>query len=248
MVRPSKTLATRNVYFATVQRSGSQWLKAVFADDRIQDVTGLQVYPQHRYEWNEFKQRFPPYTLVPGLYMSYDLYEEISRPEPYRTIYVLRDPRNIALSWYWAAKETHIPMGKIDGYRRDLRQLDLEDGIAYSIRALAGKFTDIRTWMYHRDDPHVRIVRFEELTSNPEGELAEVLSHCRLRIPQELLLQVMQDYTKEKMRSRDLQRRPDGVDSHYRARSSDHRDTFTPRHYELFEQVTGDLLDLTGYR
>jgi hypothetical protein len=241
------SLGPQNVYFATVQRSGSQWIKHVFSDPRVVAYTDLAVYPQHRYEWNEFRERFPLYTFVPGLYMSYDLYEEIEKPDNYWTFYVLRDPRSIAVSWYWAALETHTLLGKIGAYRADLQQLDFADGLTYSIKALAGKFTDMRTWAYHAHDPRVRFVRFEELTKDPLAELGALLEHCRLEVPESVLASVLDDYTKAKMRERDLARRPHLSDSHYRSKSSHHADVFTAEHYRLFEAVTGDLVSLLGY-
>lgn len=239
--------ATRNIYFATVQRSGSQWLKSTFEDPRVQQATGLAVHPQHRYEWNEFRERFPAYTVVPGLYMSYDLYDEISRPEPYKTIYVLRDPRDIAVSWYWAARDTHPLGGKIGRYRDDLRRLDYNEGLAYSIRALAGKFTDIRTWIYNKDDPHVKILRFEDLTRAPVEGLQSVFDHCGLSVQRNVVQDVVADHSKAKMRERDLRSRGKDEESHYRKSSSDYRTAFTSRHHELFAHVTGDLIELLGY-
>lgn len=236
-----------NVYFATVQRSGSQWVKEIFSDRRVLARTGLASYPQHRYEWDQFHKSFPRYTFVPGLYMSYDLYEEIDKPASYRTLYVIRDPRSIVVSWYWAALETHTMMGKIGKYRADLSKLDFNDGLSYSIRALAGKFTDMRTWMYNTSDPHVLMVRFEELTRDPLRCFGEIFAHCQVPMPSATLESVLEDYTKAKMRERDLQRRPEAPDSHYRARTSDHREVFTPEHYELFHGVTGDLVSLLGY-
>jgi len=50
--------------------------------------------------------------------MSYDLYEEIQKPERYRTIYVQRDPRDVIVSWYWSMLETHVLMGKVGKYRK----------------------------------------------------------------------------------------------------------------------------------
>lgn len=243
----SRSAAVENIYFATVQRSGSQWVKEIFSDRRVRARTGLATYPQHRYEWDDFHESFPRYTFVPGLYMSYDLYEEIDKPASYKTLYVLRDPRSIAVSWYWAALETHTLMGKIGKYRSDLRELDFNDGLSYSIRALAGKFTDMRTWMYHADDPHVLIVRFEDLTQDPLRCFGEIFEHCGVAMPSATLESVLDDYTKAKMRERDLRRRPDAPESHYRVRTSDHREVFTPKHYELFHEVTGDLVSLLGY-
>jgi hypothetical protein len=237
-----------NIYFGTIQRSGSQWIRELFDDPRIRRFTGLPSFPQHRYEWDEFVKRYPRYTFVPGLYMSYDLYEEIDKPRHYRTFYVIRDPRSIAVSWYWAALKTHSLMGKIGKYRQDLQRLNFDEGLSYSIRALAGKFTDMRTWMYNAGDPNVLIVKFEDVTAGPMPHFRRIFQHCDVRIPDAELEATLADYTREKMRARSLVGREEkNVDTHYRARSSDYRDVFTPEHHELFRNVTGDLVELLGY-
>lgn len=236
-----------NLFFATVQRSGSQWLKQVLADPRIVARSGLAMYPQHRYEWGEFVKRFPRFTFVPGLYMSYDLYEEITKPARYRTIYVVRDPRTIVVSWYWAARDTHSMMGKIIKHRAALQELDLDDGLEYCIRALATRFADMRTWADNAADPNVLLVRFEDLTADPATGLRAILDHCDIVVPEPELAAVITDYDREQMRRRDLERREPGRESHYRARGSDHREAFRARHYESFRRVAGDLAETLGY-
>ncbi len=101
--------------------------------------------------------------------------------------------------------------------------------------------------MYHLDDPRVMVVQFEQLTREPVAVLTSVMEHCNLQVPDTLLTEVLDDYTKTKMRQRDLAQRPDVPDSHYRSRSSRHEETFTDGHYELFSDVTGDLLSVLGY-
>lgn len=236
-----------NLYFATVQRSGSQWLRQLFSDARLRQHTGLAGFPQHRYEWGEFFKRFPAYTFVPGLYMSYGLYDEIRKPPRYRTLYVIRDPRSIVVSWYWAARDTHSMMGKIPKHRAILKHLNQEAGISYAIREHTTRFADMRTWAYNSDDRHVTIMRFEELTANTFAAIDALLQECDVVVPPDELAEILSHYTKEKMRNRDLRSRSAGAESHYRKRTSDYRSVFTSEHTRLFRSIAGDLPELLGY-
>lgn len=235
-----------NVYHACIQKSGSQWIKSVFQDPRIVEYTGLRCYPQQRYEWGEFKRRFPKGVFVPGLYIPYGLYDEIEKTDRYRTFYVVRDPRDIAVSWYYSMLYTHDPVGKVPMYRHKLEQLDASDGLAYCIRALHLKFAFMRSWWANRSDPAVLLIRFEELTQHPSRVFDRVLTHCGYQIPVAVVDQVLADYTKDKMRQRDLERRNDER-SHYRAHSKGWREAFTERHITLFKHENGNLAEALGY-
>lgn len=239
--------AIQNLYFPTIQRSGSQWMKEVFTDVRIRRYTGLRLQPQRRYEWGEFVKRFPLYTFVPGLYVSYDLYEEIDKPERYRTFFVMRDPRSLTVSWYHAMRKTHVLMGKVGKYREDLERLDFNDGISYCIRALTGKYADMRTWMDHRDDPNVTILKFEDMDKDSTAAVDRILKKCGFEVPPDVLAEVMKNYTKSEMRKRDPRTQTDPNGSHYRVTTSDHRDVFTKEHYQLFRDVTGNLATYLGF-
>ena len=216
------------------------------SDPRLVRFTGLWTYPQHRYEWDEFRKRFPKGTFVPGLYMSYDLYEEIDKPERYRTIYIARDPRDIVVSWYRSMKSSHVLMGKVGKYRTELELMSVDAGLHNCIDALALKFAAIRTW-YKNSDELVKIVKFEALRDNPHEAFMTILDWCELDVPGEVVVSVLDDYTKAKMRERDLRRRHEGEESHYRLGGSDHRTSFPVEHYRHFERVAGDLVDVMGY-
>lgn len=236
-----------NVYHACVQKTGSQWIGSVFRDRRIRRISGLEPFPQFRYEWGEFRRKFPKHTFVPGLYISRQLYEEIEKPEEYRTIYVIRDPRDIVVSWYYSMLDSHRLMGKVFEHRRNLRSLNRDEGLAYCIRNFHLKLAFMRGWAYAQDDPRTVFVRLEDLSNNPVGGFMKIMNHCEISIRRWKLEEILSSYTRDKMRQRDLEVRDDSERSHYRAKPSDWRQLFTDRHRELFRDVTGDLVELLGY-
>lgn len=242
----------RNIYHAAVQKTGSHWIKAVFSDPRVRARTGMPLYPGHRYEWDEFHKRFPPRHMVPALFISYGQYEEIRKPGSYRTFYVMRDPREIVVSWYFSALESHRLAGKVPRFRAELKKRNREDGIDYAIRHLSYKFAFMRSWAYHAEDPYVLMVKFEDLVSDPVRGLGRVFEHCDIAFSEEELRELAGDYSKEAMRAREeerpfLTRRSTGESSHYRSDSGNWREVFTDRNYEHFLKVNGNLLEVLGY-
>jgi hypothetical protein len=238
----------QNIYHASIQKTGSQWIKTIFKDKRIQKYTGLAVYPQHRYEWGEFHRRFPKYTFVPGLYIPYSLYEEIEKPKKYKTIYIVRDPRNIIVSWYYSMLKTHVIIGKVLKHRLQLQSLSFEEGINYCIKAQQLQLAFVRDWIQNQEDPNLLIVKFEDLISYPEAHYKSIFNYCNIDIPDFILESVIADYTKEKMREKDLNKRLDNSESHYKKQNSDWREVFTKNHEDLFYQITGNLIDILGYK
>jgi hypothetical protein len=237
----------KNIYHACIQKTGSQWVKKVFGDPEIVRKTGLRVHPQFRYEVDEFKKRFPKYTFVPGLYIPYYLYNEIKKPKQYKTIYVVRDPRDVVVSWYYSMKYTHTKMGNVRRHREHLKDLNEKDGIEYCIKHLQVKFSFVREWWNNKEDPSIYMVRFEDLTKNPVSEWMDIFEHCDIEIDKRILKKVLSKYTKEKMRKRDLEQRPGGR-SHYRKEKKGWRDLFDNHHIDTFYRVNGDIVNLLGYK
>ena len=234
-----------------MQKSGSQWFKTFFNDPQIKSYTNLLVFPQHRYEWGYFIKNFPKGTFVPGLYMGYDLFEEINRDPFSQTICVIRDPRNIVISWYFSMLESHILMGKVNKYRNDLTKLSLNEGLHYSIEALAVKLIEMRTW-FRQDamgDKTIQRVYFEEFFSDKQIAIfIDIINKMNLKIPKNLIVKKINYYSKENMRLRDKEVNPSRKGNHYRKRSSNHHEYFTKKHYEHFYKTTGNLIEVLGYK
>lgn len=243
-----------NVYHATIQKTGTHWFKAIFEDPRVRAYSGLWSYPGHRYEWGEFVREFPPHHFVPALFMPYGLYEEIRKPGFYRTFYVTRDPRDVVVSWYFSARDTHRLVGKVAQYRPILKALSESDGITFGIETLAYTFSFMRSWAYAAPrDPNVLMVRFEDATAAPFETFRTIFDHCGIPIADAVLRDVLSTYTKEEMRRLDeerpfwRQRTADAEGSHYRPAPSSWRQVFTLAHHARFSEVNGDLLALLGY-
>jgi len=221
-------------------------VKAVFADPLVAERSGMAVHPQFRYEMGEFKKRFPKYTFVPGLYIPYSLYKEIEKPDNYKTIYIYRDPRDIVVSWYYSMKETHYPMGSVPAHRRLLSGMTEGEGIEYCIRHLQWKFSFLRQWLQHQDDPQVYFCRFEALTENPSDQWENIFEHCKIDMSSREVSHLVSRYSKEKMRKKDLKERQDNK-SHYRKDKKSWKNIFNKKHKEIFKKVNGNILEVSGY-
>lgn len=149
-----------NIYYATSQKCGSQWISALFSDKRVRQLTGLAVYPQHHYDINDFRMRFPLGAFVPGLYVDYNLYDLfIQKPSSYKTFYIYRNPMDIVVSYYWSFKETHAPNSGVNILRQKLNSLTQDEGLLYLINFLGPKFAAIRSWVeLGKNDPNVMII------------------------------------------------------------------------------------------
>lgn len=237
-----------NVFHASIQRTGSRWIRTIFSDHRIRRHTGLLVYPHHEYEIGDFHYSFPKYTFVPGLYTSYEQYIRIEKPEFYRTFYVIRDPRNTVLSWYRSMKSTHRLVNESVQFFRDrLAPLDKEDGIEAAIRLYQVKLSYMRDWMEQSEyDPNVLVVKMEDLIEHPQESFGRIFDHCRLPVPSSELGTVLADFDKSGMRRRNRRRRK-GTETDYREVSTNWRREFTDHHQKVFRKVNGNLVEVLGY-
>ncbi len=237
-----------NIFLCSVQKTGSKWFKKIFSDVRLNKYTNLNVFPQHDYEYTEGFRKFPKYSLVPGLYISYQHYMLIEKPKNYKTIYIYRDPRNIVVSWFYSMLKTHYPRSGVNEVRERLELMSKEDGLLYSIQFLNEKFSFIRSWIeLGKDDPNVYFVRFEEFSEDPLKHFINLLDFCNIEIPLSILKEILNEYSKDEMRKADLKLRKDKSESHYRMEKTNYASEFLDIHYQMFYNSTGNLIEVLGY-
>ena len=250
----------RNIYHCCVHKTGSQWIRKVFADPEVYRVTGLRTYDYsprladadrgRRYSEVRFDRPFEARRVVSPLYVTYDGFVDIAKPEPWRAFFVMRDPRDVVVSWYFSSINSH-PTNSSRGMQRareHLAALDEEQGVIDSVDRLAryGLFDALGSWV-DAGGPEVMVVRFEDLIGDDSDRWwNRLLDHCDVEMSDADREALLARYSFQVLSGR----RPGQEDTGSKLRkgvAGDWRNHFTPAVEASFSDATGDLVRRMGY-
>jgi hypothetical protein len=242
------------VYHCCTQKTASQWFKAVFRDPAFQRHTGLDVMPYVALGLREarFDAPFPQHCIATHLYVDYPTYHAIPKPDRYRTFSILRDPRDALVSWYFSMKYSHSArFDVVRELRRELTDLDVVAGIDHLIGRLDGFgfFAAQRSWVEGPvlDDPHVRVLRYEDFAADNVRFLAGLLDYLEVEMPAEVFRGLCERHAFRTCAGGREQGEED-VRAHFRKGvAGDWRNHFTPALEARLRETTGDLLAVLGY-
>ena len=248
-----------NIFHCCVQKTGSQWIKAIFADKNILDITKLQI---HTYQTTmpggsdprilterTFDKPFPRNTIISPLYINFDNYRKIPKSENHRTFFIKRDPRDIVVSWYYSVKYSHAIMGQLAEYRDKLNQEDLSEGMQFAIDFLEsfGLFEALRSWCGSSSDYKILVVKYEDLIGdNSTDTFSKIFAHCQIDLNKKEQERLVEKYSFKSMSKRE----PGEEDkkSHMRKGiSGDWKNNFPEETKIFFKQKTDNLLQITEY-
>lgn len=241
-----------NLYFCCTQKTASQWIRAILNDPIVHRRCGLDVVPYARLglRFAQIDRPFPERTIAAHLYVNYSTYAAIPKPDQYRAFFVLRDPRDVVVSWYFSGKHSHRSAEGIDEIRPSLQRLPVTEGFCYMIDRLQewGSFEAQRSWVgAERGDPHVKIFRYEDLARQPASFVEQLLAWLEIRPTPPELAALIRRHSFSVHAGNRLQGTED-VDSHYRKGvAGDWENHFNPAIIAHFETVTGDLVERLGY-
>jgi hypothetical protein len=249
-----------NVYHCSVYRTGSQWIRKILSDRRINRYSGflyemyfqrifstatqpdLTVPPEFPYS-KPFRRR-----MIIGLYASYDGYLKVLKPQQYKTFFVTRDPRDIVVSHYFISRRDTAQLNNLEYYQKIAAP---ESGIPWMIDQLheMGLFAAQRSWMLASNDPNVLLLRFEDLIGEQQFDwFKRLLAHCDIALPESVLKKLLEDYSFPTLAGGRRPGEPD-INSHYRkGMAADWQNHFTPAHIDKFKTTTGDLATCLGYQ
>lgn len=236
-----------NIYTASAQKAGSQWMRALFDHPIIRHHTGLFTVPQM-----DYLQRpgiaLPLATFVPGLYVDYATYQKLPHSYPHRVIYMFRDPRDLVVSGYFSAVKTHqnTHVDEVESLRDELRALPFDEALLRVIEVAAPVLRDVETWV-DVSDPNVAFFKLEEVQADPATNVARMLDHCEIHLSEAEFEQVLNETSREALQAKDLARREPGAESHYRVDRKGFRELFKAEHYAALEAVAPGLTERLGY-
>lgn len=175
----------------------------------------------------------------------YRLFKSHDALTPYffqgRVVYIVRDGRDAVSSYYH--------------YRVHMNQMKLT-WPDYLRRSLAGRYRygawrdHVRGWLAHRDNPAMRVLRYEQMLESPKTALKSVIEHFGLAasdqaiaaaVEQSSVQRVSEGFAKvASQQDRQFTGGTGGGAGKWRAKFSEQEAT-------LFEQSAGDLLRDLGY-
>lgn len=248
-----------NIYHCSVFKTGSQWIKKILSDEIILEKTGMPLYTYQKHLSTKgdprklteriFDRPLPPNCIAGPLYMDYNSYDSIPKPGNYRTFCIIRDPRDIIVSWYFSVKYSHPLMGKIPQHRKILHQCSLSRGLIYCIEYLKdfGLFESLKSWIdLPENASHIKVFRFEDIV-NPDRQLTvmtELFSHCGIPLDTDETKSLLDKYHFKR-----LQEKKNGKVSHYRKGTpGDWKEHFDEKVTGAFEKLAGNLVNELGYK
>lgn len=242
-----------NIYYCCAQKTGSQWLKQVLIDPAFYQATGLKVLPYVALgmKYARVEGVMPLHTVLTHLYASYEAYASIAKPARFKTFYIVRDPRDAVVSWYFSARFSHNLIDPIPWLRERLSAVDFEDGMIFLIDTLAEwQFFDCqRSWLTRgRMDPSVRIFRYEDLAEHEVAFLRDLFRYLEVGMSDQDFAGLCERHAFARY-AKGRNKGTEDQNSHYRRGSSgDWQEKFTDRIRDHFYATTDDLTSVLGYQ
>lgn len=253
-----------NIYHCSEHKSGSQWIMSVLSDPVVFRYSGLSHFHyQSRTDMQDleriserfFPKPFPPHSIVSPLYVNYPHFQLMPKPPRYRAFFVMRDPRDLVVSWYYSARDNHIVDKRADNplvkARADLQRLPAAEGLVYAIDYWKdrGRFDALASWAVGAPaDDNVTIVPYEDLVSS-EGAatMRRLFDFLDIRIPPAEFEELIDSYSFKRLTGRESG--TEDTRSHLRSgRAGDWKRHFDDDLIDVFYERTGDLVETLGYQ
>lgn len=208
---PGPRASVRRGYHFCNWKTGSQWVRLLLSDPRLQRQTGLPVRLYHNGVGHvpaAVSRQFPRVDrfIATPLFAGSDLLENIAATADDRAIFVTRHPRDLLVSFYFSNLQSHPLNDDVYERRLELTSVDTEDGL---LRTMDHGFDEMirigDSWSTSGSSGHLcpaRVVTFEALC----GEQAEVawtglIEHlCGTTVDASLVRRLLRTYSADSMR------------------------------------------------
>jgi hypothetical protein len=237
-----------DVFIVTYPRSGTTWMQMI-----LHQLTtdGSMDFP-HIYEycpWFESSGRSADGfegRPSPRLFKTHLPYRRIPRG-PCKYIYIARDGKDIAVSYYHLQRSHNGYQGTFEEFFDLFMRGQLNSG---------SWFAHVRGWWQHRHDPNVLFLRYEELLGDLEGSLRKIAAFCGLAIAEERFPSVLERCSFAFMKQHESQFDPligqlwekgSQLNAFLRqGRSGEGKERLSPQQAARFERVFQKELGSTG--
>jgi hypothetical protein len=235
------------IFFFTCYKCGSQWVRDVLTSPEMMASSGGLQYHVGGLDASQAElSGIPAGTLSGPLYgFSAEAWESVAAFGD-RALVVLRDPRDIVVSWVYSAAYSHRENELFKAIREPLLRMDTTQRMlmfAAWFGRLVGSF---RSWTGRRDSGDEMITSYERLVAHQTREFSRIVDFFGWRVPADSLQRVLERHSFETRSGR--RRGEENTHSHFRqGEPGDWRRHFDSTSGLYFERVAPGLLAQLGY-
>jgi hypothetical protein len=241
------TVSPRDAFLVSYPKSGNTWLKFMLIHllsgreaDFDDDSTVIADVGSHR----------PTPSVLPGGARLIKSHEPYSGPQKrfYRkAIYLIRDGRDVAVSYYY----TLIRRGLYEGDFGPFLRLFLAGGVD----GYGPWHEHVESWLASplREDGSLLVLKYEDFLKEPVESVSSAMRFLGVPVARERAEETILKYSAERMRERERvsrfheKKKRRDIMFVRTAESGDWSRTFKAEDEQLFEQASGDLLRRLGY-
>lgn len=258
-VRVRYRSCAENVYHCCVWKTASQWIRNIFSATDVYRYSGLLPYAYEQHEGRDyrtlqqrtFERPFPLGRIITPLYINYDSFSAMPKPNNYRAFFVVRDPRDLVVSHYFSSRYSHLENPGVLEERARLADLPEKEGMIVHMQYMSerGIFAALRSWLDSTTgNSWVRVFRFEDLVGADQLRwVKELMDHCDIRIPEANLEAILARLSFERLSGG---RKRGEENKYHKYRSGTHGDWqkyFDEQVTTAFSELVGDLPQALGY-
>jgi len=234
-----QSLKSSDVFFASYPRSGSTWLRFLLFDSLVGEPSAFNTVNQAIPDVKLHKEGM---TLLPGggrLIKTHEVYH----PEYCRAVYLVRDPRDVALSEYAYQTALGLVDDDLDHY--------LPKFLMHGVNPFASWREHVDSWMTAPLGPEqLLIVRFEDLRADAFQTLVQIVEFLGLTPDQGKIRAAIANNTVEKMKAKEKEspQRASKRGQFIRSGSSGGwRKNMTAAQAALFGEHVSEAMERLGY-
>ncbi|MEQ1839029.1 MAG: sulfotransferase domain-containing protein [Verrucomicrobiales bacterium] len=210
---------TRRVFLITWHKCGSQWIRDLLTHHLILHFSGFSnsgttIKSGKKEPWPEIAEG----NVVGPVYSAeYDDWVRHRRPGD-RGIVVLRDPRDMIVSWYFSLSYSHVKNDRVRELREDFLRLSPSDRLLAQVANFIIRFPSFRSWIKVgwgvSELEGVYVTSYERFVADTEGELKAIVDFLGWEMPPGVLAEAVRELSFEQRSGRE--RGAEDPFSHYR--------------------------------
>ena len=229
-----------DVFVGSYPRSGSTWLRFMLLEILAGQVSGFENTNEMLPDVGNHETGA---SVLPESGRLIKTHESF-RPEYKRAIYLVRDPRDVALSEFAYQKAL--------GYAKDDFDAYLQRFLQRGVNPFGSWIVHANSWMNAADQGRSEIlhVNFEELKQKPEEQLGRIVDFLRMPDVKSRIIAAIENNSVARMKEKEKAspQRASAKGRFIRSGSAGGwRSSFTDRQCQLVQQYAGSLMARLGY-